>query len=358
MGGMGGTPRFSSLPSLLKAWGIGFDATSVVADGKYPRTIGNNQQLYSHLTLNADAITSQEEIITKDFQNLYLPLAGGFTIKGGGGISIETLIRTSKEVVFVEGQQANQPDPGLFARKATSGKNYALAMRLKGTFSTAFPEGNPNQSQNSEKTDDKDGTTNDTTKEQEQQGPPALKKGIKEGIVYLISDADFLYDTACFRQTIGGWESANNNTALLQNILDQCTGSRHLIGSRSRAATTRPFTVIKEMETDFKQEIRDEVTETDARKKAIYSELQQLQAQKSQGKALVLTPEQEQKIHELRAENIKLNKEMREKEKGLQTKKDKLYSKLTWMTVAITPTFIALIGLGVWIYRKRITRAQ
>jgi len=65
----------------------------------------------------------------------------------------------------------------------------------------------------------------------------------------LISDADFLFDGACFIKNNQGYSAVNNNAALLQNILDQCTGSKHLIGSRSRASTVRPFTIIKEMET-------------------------------------------------------------------------------------------------------------
>ena len=89
----------------------------------------------------------------------------------------------------------------------------------------------------------------------------------------------------------------------------------------------------------------------------IVIQLQQLQTQKSQGKALVLSPEQEQKIHELQAQQIKLRRELREKQKGLREKKDQLYSKITWMTVGITPAFIALSGFAIWLIRRKTTRA-
>lgn len=358
MRGMGGVPKSSTLPSLLGKWGVSFGATSVVADGKYGTDFGNGQRMHSHLSLTSDAITSDDEILTKGFENLYFPLPGGFTIKGGGGVSVETLVRTSKEVVLVPGAAATRTDQGLFARETPSGKRYGLVMRLKGTFSTAFPEGDPSKAK--EGKDGKEGGekaagNGEAGKKDE---PEPLKRGTKEGIVYLIADADFVFDRASFQQTNQGYIAVNNNAALLQNILDQSTGSRHLIGSRSRAATTRPFTVVKEMETDFEQEIRDDVKKAEEKMQEIVGELQKLQAQKTQGKALILSPEQERKIHELQTQQINLRRELRDKQKGLKTKKDQLYSKLTWMTVLITPLLIALTGIGVWLYRRRTTRAQ
>jgi len=348
MRGMGGVPKSSTLASLLGTWGIGMDSTSVIADGKYATDFGDNQRMYSHLSLSTEAISSEDEIITKGFENLYFPLAGGFTINSGGGVSIETLVKSSNEVVLIPGQSATRADPGLFARMAPTGKNYGIVMRLKGKFKSAFPEGNPSKP----KVEDPKAKDNKPKEET----VPALTKAEAEGIVYLISDVDFLFDRASFRQSPQGYMAVNNNAALLQNILDQCTGSKHLIGSRSRAATTRPFTVIKEMETDYAQEMRSDIEKAQKSMEGIVTQLQQLQAQKTQSKALVLSPEQEQKIQELQAQQVKLRRELRDKQKGLQAKKDKLYSKIRWMTVGITPAFIALSGLFIWFVRRRTTR--
>ncbi len=104
MRGMGGVPKSSTLVSLLSAWGIGMDSTSVIADGKYATDFGDNQRMYAHLSLSTEAISSKDEIITQGFENLYFPLAGGFTINGGGGVSIETLVKSSNEVALIPGQ--------------------------------------------------------------------------------------------------------------------------------------------------------------------------------------------------------------------------------------------------------------
>ena len=331
------------------------DSTSVIADGKYATDFGNNQRMYSHLSLSPEALTSDDEIITRGFENLYFPLAGGFTINSGGGIAIQTLVKSSKNVVLIPGQSATRPDPGLFARSAPTGKHFGLVMRLKGNFKTAFPEGDPAKPKK-----DPANNQDQEQKDQAQENQPASlaqAEAEAEGIVYLISDADFLYDRACFQQLGDNYVAVNNNAALLQNILDQCSGSKHLIGSRSRAATMRPFTLIKEMETSFEQEMREDIEKSRQSMDDIVTQLQQLQTQKSQGKALVLSPEQEEKIRELQAEQVKLRRELRDKQKGLQARKDELYSKIRWMTVGITPAVVALAGLCVWIVRRRTTRA-
>ncbi|MGB0775251.1 MAG: Gldg family protein, partial [Akkermansiaceae bacterium] len=344
MRGMGGTPKFSTFSKLLPAWGIGMDTTSVVADGKYTTDFGNGQRMFAHLSLTPDAIPNSDEIVTRNFENIYLPLAGGFTLNGGGGISVETLLRSSKEVVLIPGQQATRPDPGLFARESSTGKHYGLVLRLSGKFKTAFPDGDPEKAT----ADAKDKTP----------AQPSLKQGVEDSTVYLISDADFLFDRACFHQTQQGYIPINNNAALLQNILDQCTGSKHLIGARSRSAATRPFTRIKDMQTDYDQEIREEVLEAQKKLEKIREEYDQLQAQKTGGKTAILSDEQMSKLQELRAEQIELTRDLREKQKGLQARKDNLYNKITWMAVAITPSVVILFGVCVWLTRRFQTRAK
>lgn len=336
----------STLKSLLGAWGVGFDAFSVIADGKYATDFGNGQRMHSHLSLSTAAITSQDDIITQGFENIYLPLAGGFTLKGDSGVSIDTLVKSSNEVLLIDGKSATQADQGLFARKQTTGKEYGLVLRLQGEFKTAFPEGAP------------------TVKKEDTEEPeaekevalPHLTTAQKPSSVYLISDADFLIDQASFASSDQGYSAVNNNAALLQNILDQCTGSRHLIGSRSRAATTRPFTIIKEMETDFEKDLHEDVEAARISMEKVVQQLQVLHEQKTGSNALVLSPEQEAKIQELQTQQLKLRRDLREQQKGLRDRKDQLYSEITWQTVATTPILVALAGLCVWLFRRRSTR--
>lgn len=342
--------KYSSLTNLLSAWGIGMDNTAVVADGKYATDFkdqAGTKRMYSHLTLSADAIIIPDEVITQGFESLYFPLAGGLTInKKIKGLTVEPLIQTSSNVIIVASDDAAKGDQALFANKIAESDPYNLVMRIKGYFPSAFPEGNPNKPA--------ENTPAETTSSE----PEALQKSITPSSVYLISDADFIFDGACFVPNGEGYRAVNNNAALLQNILDQCTGSKHLIGSRSRSSSIRPFTVIKEMETNFEQELQTDVKKARVEMENIVAQLKELHTEKKQGNALVLDPEQEEKIIQLQEQQLKLSRDLREKQKGLQAKKDKLYAKITWLTVAATPAFITLTGVLVWLFRRRNTRAQ
>ena len=336
---LGTVPKFSTLPTLLPSWGIGIDRTSVVADGKFASDFGENRRMYAHLALSKDAIVSDDEIITRGFEGLYFPLAGGMTINQDTGLTVTPLIQSSDQALLILSNTASRPDPGLFSRRSPTGKKFNLVMRLQGAFKTAFPNGKPGSKSNDTATAEKTTAT-------------------QAGTVYLISDADFIFDAAGFQSTEQGQIAINNNAALLENILDQCTGSKHLIGSRSRAATIRPFTIVTKMETEFAQAQREDVEKAKKSMQDTVTQLQQLQAQKSQSKELVLTPEQEEKIIQLQDQQLKLRRELREKQKSLQARKNQLYSKITWLTVGVTPTFITIIGFCVWLYRRKTTQAK
>lgn len=347
--------KASHLPKLLPRWGIGMDSTSVIADGKFPSDFGENRRLYAHLALTKDAISSEDEIITRGFESLYLPLAAGFTINQRSDLKIDKLIESSTESLLIPANNSSKPDPGLFTRQRPSGKKFIIAMRLQGLFPSAFPEGDP-ATQNPE----------GAAKAHDQDEPPplgmvtpaSLQKSTSPGTVYLLSDADFLYDIAGFDTAKNEPFAINNNAALLFNILDQSTGSKHLIGSRSRAATTRPFTIIKEMETEFAQELQEDVAKARSAMTEIVTQLQLIQQQRAANKTVIPSREEQESYNQLIAKQIQLRSELREKEKNLRRKKDQLYNKITWLTVASTPLFVAITGLCVWAYRRRSTRAR
>jgi ABC-type uncharacterized transport system involved in gliding motility auxiliary subunit len=150
----------------------------------------------------------------------------------------------------------------------------------------------------------------------------------------------------------------NGNASLLFNMLDQAVGSKHLIGSRSRSAIRRPFTVVQKMEADFNQKVGTRIQEFQDKQKAAQEKLNQLQAQKSSGSELYLSPEQEAEIRKLRKEQVEYSKLIREQEKDLRRQKDKLAGKITLLNTAVMPLIIVLIGLGLFFQRRRSTRAR
>ena len=151
---------------------------------------------------------------------------------------------------------------------------------------------------------------------------------------------------------------ANGNPSLLFNVLDQAAGSEHLIGSRSRAATRRPFTVVKEMEANFNKEVGQEIANFQAKQEEAQRKLSELQAQKSQGSDLHLSPAQEAEIRKLRKESVEYSRLIREKEKDLRRQKDKLAGNITLLNVAVMPAIVILFGFALFVKRRSATRAR
>jgi ABC-type uncharacterized transport system involved in gliding motility auxiliary subunit len=371
MGGAGGVPTTSTLPSLLGAWGVSFESTQVVADAKYRTTLRGGQIGVGLLSLPAQAMPQKDNVITRDLVDLYFILPGGFTKLGGGGISANTLVKTSTEAAPVNSMQASRLDQGLVTAMRPTGTAYDLVVHLNGKFKSAFPNGKPGEEAAADADADKkdaasdkpEGADGDAAKDEKKEDKPKwLKEGSAEGNVFLIADVDFLGDQFAYRtQNLGNMRFAspsNGNSSLLLNMLDQATGSKHLIGARSRASTRRPFTVVQEMEADFEQQVGKQIAELEGKQQEAMSKLNELQSQKSSGNELLLSPEQEAEIRKLREQQVAYSRQIREQQKELKSNKTNLASWITFLNVGAMPLAVFVAGLGVWFSRRSATRAR
>ena len=249
----GGTPPSSSLPKLFKKHNIGFKESQVVIDRIYAPS--NNPRI---LLLNEESMTAKDDISLSEIKNLAFLMSGGFTGENGKpmgpGLEVRKLVESSYKYTFVTDQTLNSPDAAnqlrfaLGSRREGNEKQTYVAL-LSGTFTTAFPEGDPSAKEGSDENETEEDEKEKTTAEAE-----ALTTGIKAGNLYLFSDSDFLYDGMAYNarrmfntQVV---EPITNNGAFMFNILDQAVGSEHLVGARARAEVYRPFTVLKELEAE------------------------------------------------------------------------------------------------------------
>lgn len=354
MMGQQGTPTTSTLPTLLKAWGVTFESGQVLGDPAYATRLSGDRTGLAVLTLPKAAMPQEGNVITKDLESVTFFLPGAFTKTGGGGVAANTLVKSTTGAGFVDSMKASQLDPSLNTTFRSSGTAYDLVTHLSGTFKTAFPDGKPKPE--GEPADEKKDEKKDEAK------PAWLKEAASPGNVFLIADVDAFYDRFAYNvQNFGGMQMAspiNGNASLLFNLLDQAVGSKHLIGSRSRSAISRPFTVVQKMEADFNKQVGTKIEEFQEKQKAAQQKLNELQSRKSRGSELYLSPEQEAEIGKLRKEQVEYAKLIREQQKDLRRQKDKLAGKITLLNVALMPALVILIGLILFIQRRRSTRAR
>ncbi|RYD58115.1 MAG: hypothetical protein EOP83_20860 [Verrucomicrobiaceae bacterium] len=349
MMGQQGTPTTSTLPTLLSAWGVTFESSQVLADPTLATRMGGDRLGLAVPTLGKDQMPVKDSVITKDLGSVIMFLPGAFTKTGKDGITATSLIQSTTKAGFVDSTRASQLDPTLARTLKPNGTAYDLVTHLSGVFKTAFPDGKPKPTTDGEE-------NKDAPKEE------GLKDGVAPGNVFLIADVDAFYDRFAYNvQNFGGTQMAslaNGNAPLLLNLLDQATGSKYLIGSRSRSALRRPFTVIQTMEDNFNKTVGAKISEFEEKQKAAQKKLSDLQAQKSGGSDLYLSPAQEAEIKKLREEQVNYSKLIREEEKGLRRQKDKLAGNITLLNVAAMPLLVVLVGLGLFVKRRTSTRAR
>ena len=348
----------SSLPKLLQTWGVSFDMSKVVADVSFTRELAFGPRERpaprpTFLFINPDGI-NREDALTGQLDNLLLAEAGAFAGTPATGLQQTVLLHTTKKSEFVDGMTARfSPQKTMDDFKA-SGAEHPLAIRLKGKFKTAFPEGKP---ADSKPDDDKE----NEKKDEKKPADTALKESKTESVVILVGDVDFIHDTFCFDPQMlqfGIANPANGNFGFAQNMIEQLSGDVNLVGTRSRGALRRPFTLVQKMEAEAGDQYRDKIRKLNEELQSAQTQLNEMQAKKEPGQKLILSPEQQAKIAEFQKKQRDTQRELRDLRKNLRQDVDSLENTLKWTNIAAMPFIVIVTGLSVFFVRKQRTKAQ
>jgi ABC-type uncharacterized transport system involved in gliding motility auxiliary subunit len=344
----------SSLPTVLKAWGLEMDMNKVVADmtfaGHNPQ---NNAVMPTVLLVNKSGING-DDIVTSQIDNLVLPFAGAFTGKPADGLKETVLVHASAESELVEGVTASIGGDQIVKDFKAANVDYAMAVRLSGKFKTAFPDGPPKAAKD-EKAD------TEAVKDQSKETP--LKESKGNGAVILVGDTDLLSDQVCVQvQNFMGYRLVrpmNGNLNLVQSLVEQLAGDSDLISLRSRASLNRPFTRLKEMEAKAGREWEDKVKELEARRDETEHKISELQAAKAgNDKKYILSPEQQKELENYQKTVADANKDLRLTQKKLRKETDALEFRTKVMNILTMPLLVAATGIVLAIYKRKRTAAQ
>ena len=356
-GPMGGGGSSSSLDKLLKAWGLTFENTKVVADTTY---IGRTRQgrAPAVLALNEKAV-NKDDIITAQADNLFMAFAGAFSGTPAAGLKETVLIKSSKDSQLVEPMLAQMGGEQILKDFVPSGIEYPLAIRLTGKFKTAFPEGKPKAAEtkpdeppkpDEKKTDDK-----------------SLKESAQDGAVILIGDSDMIQDQLSVQEMqnpFGGGQRmvmpANGNLAFAQGAIEQLSGDDNLIAVRSRATRERPFTVVTKMQADAEANYRSKIKELEKSLSDAQSKLNELQRSKADqgGQKFILSAEQQAEIANFRKKETEVKQQLKLERKKLRTDIDSLENRIKWINIAGMPVVVTIAGIGLALARRNRRAAR
>jgi ABC-type uncharacterized transport system involved in gliding motility auxiliary subunit len=360
-GMMGGEGFSASLDKLLKAWGINFTSNQVVADPAFATKIQREANVVqsdpSVLSLTADAINRSDPLgaATND---VLLPFAGAFLGTPVDGLKEEVLISSSEQSSLVDAMTVQMGSDAVRKALKPAHTRYSLAVRLTGKFKTAFangkPAATPAEPANPNATPTPTPSTSST--------PVPLKEATNEGVVVLIGDADFAFDTIAgneqqvLTQTV--FSPTNGNLNFIESSVEMLAGDSNLMSIRSRASANRPFLVVNQMEAAAEQRYQSKIDELENSIAQTKQKLAALQNSNPSDQKTVLSPQQQAEIKKFQENEAKFDKELKQVRKDLRQEIDSLQNTLKWINIAAMPFLVTLAGLGFAIFKRQSRAAR
>ncbi len=384
--GMTGMPpqgQSSNLPDLFDAWGIEFSTDQVVADEGLALRISSpmSGRPVVHpgmLGITANQ-TNSSDVVTADLELINIGTAGRLQFDDDNPLTVEPLITSSERATTIPVAKFRfLPDPSTLLQDfAPSGEKYVIAARLSGTLASAFPDGPPGAGADTENTDDAESAAaNDSNPEAtaasdsetgagdgenpETDAAPEghLRESNGSANIIVVADVDLLSDRMWVQvQSFFGQQMATafaDNGAFVTNALENLSGSNDLIGVRSRASYSRPFTKVDELRVaaqarfqETEQRLQRELDETERR-------LTELQSSREDTGNILMTEEQQAEIDRFIDRRAEIRQELRAVQRDLDKNIERLGTILKSINIALMPLLLTLFILfAVWRRNRR-----
>jgi ABC-type uncharacterized transport system involved in gliding motility auxiliary subunit len=341
-----------SIPeSLFKAWGIRMEPGKAVADYTYATRLRNrDSQVETNplwLSLQAAAFNA-DNLITADLESMLLPVAGAIDVLPDTPYRVDPLVTTSPNNQMVDAFVHNMGVDALRRDFKSSETKRNLAVRITGTFTSAFPDGKP-------AAEPQPGEAVEKIEAEEM--ADVLTKGESEAVIVVVADTDLMFDGYYLsQQSLLGFNISNifnDNLNFMLNTCEMLTGSPALIGIRSRGTFERPFTRVQELERKAQDRWLDKEQALVRQAEETNEKLRMLEQQKDASQRAILSAEQEQEIARFQEEKLKINKELKVVRRNLRADIEKLGTKIKFVNIFLVPLLIGIGGIIYAFVRRR-----
>ncbi|MBM3565883.1 MAG: ABC transporter [Alphaproteobacteria bacterium] len=359
----------AEMPELLAAWGLEMESGRFVGDRALGLSVeaegpAGGTQVMPHpawLGLRDEAI-NREDVVTADIADLNVGSAGSLKKREGATTSITPLLLSSNQASLVDVAKLGgaRPDPAAVLRAVSpTGQRYAMAVRVAGPVKSAFPGGAPPAA--AAKAEDK---KKDDQKPEEQK-PTRPHLGESSGPVNLIvvADTDMLEDRFWVRiRDFAGQQVAMPfaaNGDFVVNAAENLAGSDDLIRLRSRGVSYRPFTVVEDLRRAAAVRLLARRDELQQALEEIEKSLNALQEKKKQaGDKAVLSDAEEAAIAKFRDEMVRVRRELREVQHGLDRDIERLGAWVKAVNIGLVPLGVLVAALLMGLARRHRRRVR
>ncbi len=333
----------SGLEPLLNAWNVRYAHNELVADMRAVSALrgANGRVEENPIFLSLSQVhTNPDDVLTAQLNLMMLPFAGAFEVTPSEGLTVTPLLTASDMAGMVSATTARFGVSAINREFTPHPTPLHLAVRLSGHFRTAFPDGAPGGADAAE-------------------SPivpaPFLSEG--RGTVILVGDADLIYDRFCVEELnffgATALQPLNDNIHFFANAVEQIAGSADLIGIRSRGQFLRPFVRVAALEAEARRQWQEKENELVQRLEGTRQQLSQLQAQKDEGQAFILSPAQREAIAQYRDQEIAIRRELKNVRKNLRHEIEQLGLRVKLANIVLMPALVTLGGLFYGWRRRR-----
>ena len=348
--GMGGA---STLSRLFTKWGVNFENSKVVADFNFRLgqrdPLSRGRIMPAYLALSKKAF-NQEEIVTRDLGSIRMPYAGSFDVSNlATGLTAKELISSSDQAKLVDGMSSQFNGEKIMDSfltgsedgKPTGTNKFALAVKISGTFTTAFPDGKPGSSGDEEESDEEKTTNSNHLKESE-----------SENHVCLIGDTDLLSEEHFLIQQRF---LLSQNVSFVQNIVDHF-GDDTLINIRSRNQD-RPFTTIMDLEKEAQSKFEDKLKKLEAEQQAILQDKTKLESTGEGQNQFTLSIDPEA-LKDIQKKELEKRKQIKEIRKELRSEIDLIQLQIKLANIVSMPALVIIAGIIFFVRKRKVTAAK
>lgn len=326
----------STLSALFEAWGLRFDQEHFVADLGQALQVSMEagQAAVRHpaiIGVTRDRI-SRDDVVTGDLDSVNLASAGHLELSAESPLVFEPLLMSSEQAGLLPVDRLRfLADPSaLIAEIGPTGEPYVFAARISGEVESAFPDRGGDAAH--------------------------LESGTINAII--VADTDLLADRLWVqRQSIFGTVLLTpfaNNGDFAVNAVDNLLGDADLIRVRSRAVSTRPFTLVESLRREAEASLRATEQHLEAELRETEQRLTELQQRRGDNDLTVLTPEQEAEIDRFIAQRLEIRRQLRQVRRDLDRDIEALGNRVKIVNIALMPALVTVFALWMaWRRRRR-----
>ncbi len=370
-GGGQAAPR-AELPDLLAAWGVEMESGRFVADRRFGLPVetddggsgrGRIIPYPGWLGLGDNSI-NRDDVVTAELAVVNVGSIGSLKARAGSNLKFAPLLVSSEQAATMEVEKLGaRPDPeGILRALRPTGQRYVLAARMTGRAKTAFPNGAPPEPAPEAKEGDKkdDAAKAEPERKPEETKPtkPHRAESATDVNIIVIADSDMLEDRFWTRiRDFLGQQMAvpfASNGDFVVNAVDNLAGSDDLIRLRSRGVSHRPFTVVDDIRREAASRFLDRRDELQKALEETEKRLNELQDRKKQGAtaATALSAEEESAIEKFRDEMVRIRRQLREVQHGLERDIENLAAWLKVINIGLVPMGVLITAGLIALARK------